>query len=61
MVRWHWVIFQCLIFIIVGQEPIALEVGAGAGAGGGCLDIFSLVSVSLFKRLNTEETLGDID
>ena len=27
------------IFIIVGQGPIALAVGAG----GGCLDIFSLV------------------
>ena len=28
-----------LIWIIVGQGPIALAVGAG----GGCLDIFSLV------------------
>ena len=35
--------FQCrgvlLIWIIVGQGPIALAVGAG----GGCLDIFSLI------------------
>ena len=38
-----WVNFQCrgvlLIWIIVGQGPIALAVGAG----GGCLDIFSLI------------------
>ena len=43
VVRWCWVIFQCrsvlLIWIIVGQGPTALTVGAG----GGCLDIFSLV------------------
>ena len=43
VVRWCWVNFQCrgaqLIWIIVGQGPIALAVGAG----GGCLDIFSLV------------------
>ena len=43
VVRWSWVNFQCravlLIWIIVGQGPIALAVGAG----GGCLDIFSLV------------------
>ena len=42
MVRRCWVNFQCrgvlLIWIIVGQGPIALAVGAG----GGCLDIFSL-------------------
>ena len=42
-VRWCWVNFQCrgvlLIWIIVGQGPTALAVGAG----GGCLDIFSLV------------------
>ena len=38
-----------LIWIIVGQGPIALAVGAG----GGCLDIFSLIyffSFSLFGR-----------
>ena len=43
MVRWYWVNFQyrgvLFICIIVGQGPIALTVGAG----GGCLDIFSLV------------------
>ena len=42
VVRWCWVDFQCrgvlLIWIIVGQGPTALAVGAG----GGCLDIFSL-------------------
>ena len=39
VVRWCWVNFQCrgvlLIWLIVGQEPTALAVGAG----GGCLDI----------------------
>ena len=43
MVRWCWVNFQCrgvlLTWIQVGQGPTALAVGAG----GGCLDIFSLV------------------
>ena len=43
MVRWCWVNFQCrgvlLIWIIVWQGLTALAVGAG----GGCLDIFSLV------------------
>ena len=43
MVRWCWVNFQCrgvpLIWLIVGQGPIALAVGAG----GGCLDIFTLI------------------
>ena len=43
MVRWCWVNFQCqdvlLIWIIVGQGPIVLAVGAG----GGGLDIFSLI------------------
>ena len=40
MVRWCWVNFQhrvvLLIWMIVGQGPTALTVGAG----GGCLDIF---------------------
>ena len=40
VVRWCWVNFQCrgvlLIWIIVGQGPIVLAVGAG----GGCLDFF---------------------
>ena len=43
VMRWCWVNFQCqgvlLIWIIVGQGPTALAVGAG----GGYLDIFSLV------------------
>ena len=43
MVRWRWVSFQCrgvfLIWIRVGQGLTALAVGAG----GGCLDIFSVV------------------
>ena len=42
VVRWCWVNFQCqsvlLIWIRVGQGPTTLAVGAG----GGCLDIFSL-------------------
>ena len=42
MARWCWVNFQCrgdlLIWINVGLGPSALSVGAG----GGCLDIFSL-------------------
>ena len=43
MVRWCWVNFQCrgvlLIWIRVGPGPSALAVGAG----GGCVDGFSLV------------------
>ena len=43
MVRRFWVNFQCrgvlLLWCIVGQGPLALAVGAG----GGCLDVFSLV------------------
>ena len=43
VVRWSWVNFQCrgvLQFgITVGQGPTALAVGAG----GGCLDIFTLI------------------
>ena len=42
MVQRCWVNFQCrgvlLTWITVGQGPSALAVGAG----GGCLDIFSL-------------------
>ena len=42
--RWCWVNFQCrgvlLTWIIVGQRPIGLAVGAG----GGCLDIFLYLS-----------------
>ena len=55
VVRRCCVNFQCqgvlLIWIIVGQGPIALAVGAG----GGCLDVFSLVY--LFSFLSP--SLGD--
>ena len=48
VVRTCWVNFQCrgvlLIWIIVGQGPIALAIGAG----GGCLDIFLSSITSLF-------------
>ena len=41
--RWCWINFQCwgvlLIWMRVGQGPTALAIGAG----GGCLDIFSLI------------------
>ena len=50
--RWCWVNFQCrgvlLIWIRVGQGPIALAIGAG----GGCLDIFSLVYHFSFLSLS---------
>ena len=54
--RWSWLNFQCrgvlLIWIRVGQGRTVLAVGAG----GGCLDIFSLVyDFSLFFSLS----LGD--
>ena len=43
MVRWRWVNFQgpgvLLVWVKVGQGPTALAVGAG----GGCLDIFTLI------------------
>ena len=43
-----WVNFQCrgvlLVWMTVGQGPIALAVGAG----GGCLDIFSLIYLFSF-------------
>ena len=43
VVRWSWVSFQCrgvlLVWIRVGQGPTALAIGAG----GGCLDIFTLL------------------
>ena len=56
MVRWCWANFQyrgvLLIWIRVGQGPSVLAVGAG----GGCLDIFSLVyQFSFFLPLS----LGD--
>ena len=43
VVRWSWVNFQCrgvlLIWITVRQGPSVLAVGAG----GGCMDIFTLI------------------
>ena len=43
VVQWSWENFQgrgvLLVWIRVGQGPIALAVGAG----GGCLDIFTLI------------------
>ena len=60
MVRWCWLHFKCrgvlLIKKIVGQEPIALSVGAG----GGCLDRFSLVIFS-FLPLSLSWRRLDID
>ena len=56
VVRWCWVNFQCrgvlLIWIIVGQGPTALVVGAGWG----CLDIFSLVYQFSFLSSSLRET-----
>ena len=55
MVRWCWVNFQyrgvLLLWISVGQGPTAFAVGAG----GACLDIFSLLSVIFCFSLS----LGD--
>ena len=55
MVRWCWVNFQCrgvlLVWKIVGQGPTVLAVGAG----GGGLDIFTLVY--LFSSFSL--SLGD--
>ena len=51
-----WVNFQCqgvlLVWMIVGQGPIALAVGAG----GGCLDIFSLIYIFSFLSPSLWET-----
>ena len=58
VVRWCWVNFQCrgvlLIRIIVWQGPTALAVGAGAG--GGCLDFFSLIYHFSFLSSSLWET-----
>ena len=52
-----WVNFQCrgvlLVWMIVGQGPIALAVGAG----GGCLDIFSLIYLFSFLSPSLWETV----
>ena len=56
MERRCWVNFQCrgvlLVWMIVGQGPIALAVGAG----GGCLDIFSLIYLFSFLSPSLWET-----
>ena len=56
VVRWCWVNFQCrgvlLIWIRVGQGPTTLA----GGAGGGCLDIFSLVYHFFFLSPSLWET-----
>ena len=53
---WCWVNFQCqgdlLIWIIVGQGLTVLAVGAG----GGCLDIFTLVYHFSFLSPSLRET-----
>ena len=55
VVRWCWVNFQCrgvlLIWIIVGQGPIALAVGAGGGLFGHVFSLypFSHLSPSLWE------------
>ena len=57
VVRWCWVNFQCLgvllIWIKVGQGPIVLAVGAG----GGCLDIYSLIYHFSFLSPSLWETV----
>ena len=61
VVRRCWINFQCrsvlLIWIIVGQGPIALAVGAG----GGCLDIFSLIYLFSFLSPSLSGRRPDID
>ena len=60
MVRRCWVNIQCrgvlLIWIIVGQGPTALAVGAGAG----CLDIF-FSRLSFLFSFSLSESRPDID
>ena len=56
VVRRCWVNFQCqgvlLTWLTVGQGPIVLSVGAG----GGCLDIFSLIYQFSFLSPSLWET-----
>ena len=58
MVRRYWVNVQrrgvLLTWITVGQGPIVLAVGAG----GGCLDIFSLIYRFSFLSPSLWETVG---
>ena len=61
VVRWCWVNFQCrgvlLIWIRVGQGPTALAMGAG----GGCLDIFTLIYHFSFLSPSLSGRRPDID
>ena len=56
VVRWSWINFQVrgvlLVWIRVGQGPTALAVGAG----GGCLDIFTLLYPFSFLSPSLWET-----
>ena len=56
VVRWSWIHFQVrgvlLVWIRVGQGPTALAVGAG----GGCLDIFTLIYPFSFLSPSLWET-----
>ena len=56
VVRWLWITFQCrgvlLVWKSVGQGPTALAVGAG----GGCLDIFTLIYPFSFLSPSLWET-----
>ena len=56
MVRWSWINFQVrgvlLVWIRVGQGPTALAVSAG----GGCLDIFTLICPFSFLSPSLWET-----
>ena len=62
-VRLCWVNFKCrgvpLIWIIVGQGPTALTVGAGWG----CLDIFSLVysCYRVYSKVSHKNACRSID
>ena len=60
MVRRCWVNLSCrgvlLLWVIVGKGPIVLAAGAGAG----CLDIFSLIYHFSFLSPSLWET-ADID
>ena len=59
--RWPWVNFQgrgvLLIWMIVGQGPIALAVGADRG----CLDIFTLLYLSSSLSPSLSGKRPDID
>ena len=60
VVRWSWINFQVrgvlLVWIGVGQGPTALAVGAG----GGCLDIFTLIYLFSFSLGGGAMVLGKL-